>query len=237
MQALPTRFVNFLAHFVEPNVSNWVLHRMPRFSWSLAAALSMSAIAVFRPEIGSKSFAANAARSFSRVVESLAQRLQSGGVRVESAASPSDQSKRVGATIAQAQYARDEQAVSAPSSAAPSSAAPSSAAPSSAKGRLTQAPSSEPTTASREVASVGQIESFSSVPSKYASPPTAYFSVAPSVASNMTLASDPVSRELTPQLRERLWKDCAVSAICSGVPGPVAMLRSTPQAPGNPPSV
>lgn len=183
----------------------------------------MSAIAVFRPEVGSKSLAAHAARSFTRVVESIAQRFQSSSPRV-AAEAPSEHGRSVGSGLVQTE-----------------------AVPLSAFGNTDQ--SSDTRHAERQTAESGQLAGASlsadipaveitrnAAPPKYSSPPVAVFALPHAVESATTLAADAGRIVRAPEARERLWKDCAVAAICSGIPGP-ASFRSTPQALGKPPSV
>jgi hypothetical protein len=186
---------------------------MPRFSWSLAAALSMSALAVFRPEIGSKSLAAHAARSFTRVVESIAQRFQSSGIRVAANTRRDSGSALVRAeAVAVAAFEGGDRSVRTSAGSerhvVDAVAVASESAPVIAEARL----------------------------AKYSSPPVSFLASLRGADSESTLAPEVAQADFIPQTRERLWKDCAIAAICSGIPSP-ATLHSTPLALGKPPSV
>ena len=197
---------------------------MPRISWSLAAALSMSALAVFRPEIGSKSLAAHAARSLTRVVESIAQRFQSGGIRVAGEAD-SQHSRRVDVALVQA-----EAALSVPGTSDGTPAA------SRAENVLAKADfTGESALSATQPADIG-LRHIGVAPTGHSSAPTAYFAAWQGIAGASTLARQHRRTEFSPQTTERHWKDCAVAAICAGIPGP-STLRSTPLALGKPPSV
>ena len=159
--------------------------RMPRLSWSLAAALSMSAIAVFRPDIGSKSLAAHAARSLVRVVESLSQRFHQPGSTT---------------AIAESRVA-------------------------------TPACGTGSVCSDGGVASESGVGDFSSTRAKYSGAPATNVAALPGPSIDLTQSVGQSRLELSPQTNERHWKDCAVAAICSGIPGPAAAFPSTPQAP------
>jgi hypothetical protein len=217
------RLVSFRARDFEPIGLNRVIHRMPRISWSLAAALSMSALAVFRPEIGSKSLAAHAARSLTRVVESIAQRFQSGSLRVASA-SDARSSNRVDLALVDGQAASS---VARSGDAAP----PDRAETMRARGGF-----STSTLASANASSDVGVARAALAPTNHSSPPAVHFAPPQGVESASMLAREHGRAAVPQQTAERHWKDCAVAAICSGIPGP-SMLRSTPSALGKPPSV
>ena len=171
----------------------------------------MSAIAVFRPEIGSMSLAAHAARSFTRVVESIAQRFQSGNIRVAATTRRESGAALVRAEALSAFAGRDQSVRTSPGSerhAVETIGVASESAPAIAEARLAE----------------------------YSSPPVALFTPLRGGESPSTLVSASGGADLVPQTPERLWKDCAIAAICSGIPSP-ATLHSTPLALGKPPSV
>jgi hypothetical protein len=187
----------------------------------------MSAIAVFRPEIGSKSLAAHAARSFSRVVESIAQRFHSSSDRVQRVAGNEQRSTTVEASSTHGELAapsiseRNTQPQYELSSA----------------GRLEGAVYHTSAALAHREASSADIGTTPDIAPKYSSPSAVYFVAIPSVAGPVPVADEQNKPSLVSQTRARHWKDCAIAAICSGIPSPVATLRSTPQAFGNPPSV
>jgi hypothetical protein len=196
---------------------------MPRFSWSLAAALSMSAIAAFRPEIGSKSLAAHAARGLTRVVESIAQRFQS-SPRV----APDTPAERESHSVGSGRVQSEGVPVSTFASADQSFGVPVDSERQIAATHVGDA------SFIADVVSGLPVET-NLVPSKYSSPPAAFFA---SLKTGEGVAAFAARHTIVRDHRapERSWKDCAVAAICSGIPGP-ASLRSTPQALGKPPSV
>jgi hypothetical protein len=196
---------------------------MPRISWSLAAALSMSALAVFRPEIGSKSLAAHAARSFTRVVESITQRFQSGSAEVASA---TDERRSTKVDVALVQ---SEAALSVPRSGDGIPSAPVGAETAPAK-------SVYAANSGLSAAAVSDLGHVGPSPTRHASPPAAHFASVLGIENVAALALDRRQIRFSPQTNERHWKDCAVAAICSGIPGP-STLRSTLSALGKPPSV
>jgi len=185
----------------------------------------MSAIAVFRPEIGSKSLAAHAARSITRVVESIAQRFHTSNDQLAS----NDQ--RRSNTVDSGLINGEPSPLSTFGSSDQSRRAPAGS-----ERRIAETVSVANATVSVDAPAQLGVGQLTSVPPKYSSPPVTFFASLVDVDSAMPLARDEGRAVFTPQARERQWMDCAVAAICSGIPGP-AMVRSTPQALGKPPSV
>ena len=183
----------------------------------------MSALAVFRPEIGSKSLAAHAARSFTRVVESIAQRFQSASAQVASAPDERTTTKVEVALV----HTEPALSVAGIGDGTPPAPVTSETVPA-------KAGYAGNTTLSAGAASdLGHV---SSAPTKRSSPPTVYFASFHGIESVSMPFAERRQTQFSPQTNERHWKDCAVAAICSGIPGP-ATLRSTPLALGKPPSV
>jgi hypothetical protein len=200
---------------------------MPRLSWSLAAALSMSAIAVFRPEIGSKSLAAHAARSLTRVVASLSQRLHAGNVRVASAARDERLPTPIEANVAEVS---SRGALSGSQTGDQSGHAPASTR------SVTKTVYTANSAFTNDSPSSSRVGDGNAPPTKYSGQFSVSLALVDGVGSDMTSARERSGTDISPQTNERQWKDCAVAAICSGIPGP-ATLHSTPLALGKPPSV